>query len=200
MTRALNIILLTLAVLLLGGLEETAEACRCSQVHPQRQFCNSDVVIKAKVVGEETVYDGTFPVSIKYIIKKPKVFKGEWQEVNAVFTPYFDGLCAVHLQTNGTEYLLSGYMDSDGMHISLCGFNVPWNSLTDTQKLGVTQHYEKGCECTIQTCFTLPCESSDPQMCVWTDMVFGVQQQADHSSCIKRDDDTCAWYTSPQQT
>lgn len=43
MNNPSNSILATLVVLLLWRVEEIAEACSCSPMHPQQAFCNADI-------------------------------------------------------------------------------------------------------------------------------------------------------------
>ncbi len=46
-------------------------------------------------------------------------------------------------------------------------------------------------------CSSIPCSINDPTECLWTDWVLeGTVQgtQAQHYTCIKRNDSSCAWY------
>nr|XP_006635475.1 PREDICTED: metalloproteinase inhibitor 2 [Lepisosteus oculatus] len=144
----------TLAVLLLWRVKEIAEGCSCSPVHPQQAFCNADVVIRAKVIGGKEVDSGNDiygnPIKrIQYEIKQIKMFKGPDRDIETVFTAPSSAVCGVTLETNGKkEYLISGKAEADGkMHVTLCDFIVPWESMSATQKKSLNQRYQMGCEC-----------------------------------------------------
>ncbi|XP_010872614.1 metalloproteinase inhibitor 2b [Esox lucius] len=191
-------------VLLLWRVEEIAEACSCSPAHPQQAFCNADVVIRAKVVGQKVVdagndiYGNTIK-RIKYDIKQIKMFKGPDRDIDAIFTPPSSAMCGVALETNGKkEYLFTGKLEMDGtMHVTLCDFSESWEAMSPTQKKSLTQRYESGCGCKIIRCTSIPCAISAPEECLWTDWVMEKNHsgpQAKHFACIKRSDASCAWY------
>ncbi|KAM9844232.1 metalloproteinase inhibitor 2b [Aulostomus maculatus] len=204
MSRTVNSCVVTLALLFLWRVEEVAEACSCSPAHPQQAFCNSDVVIRAKVVGEQEFDAGKDgygnPIKqIKYDIKQIKMFKGPNQDIHAVYTAPSSAVCGVTLDANDKkEYLITGKMKDDGtMHITLCDFIEQWEAMTDTQKKSLVQRYEMGCDCKITRCTSIPCMISGPNDCLWTDWVIEKTvngEQAKHFACIKRSDDSCAWY------
>uniref|UniRef100_A0A8C2ZSW5 Metalloproteinase inhibitor 2 n=1 Tax=Cyclopterus lumpus TaxID=8103 RepID=A0A8C2ZSW5_CYCLU len=184
MTWTANSCVVTLVILFLWRVEEIAEACSCSPAHPQQAFCNSDVVIRAKVVGKQEVD------RFKYDVKQIKSFKGPAQDIDAIYTAPTSAVCGVSLEHNGKEYLIT-----DAHH--LCDFLEPWETLSATQKKSLTQRYEMGCECKITRCTSIPCMISSPAECLWTDWVIEKTVnggQAKHFACIKRSDDSCAWY------
>ncbi|KAM6913765.1 metalloproteinase inhibitor 2-like [Lycodopsis pacificus] len=203
MTWTANSCLVTLAILFLWRVEEIAEACSCAPAHPQQAFCNSDVVIRAKVVGREEVDVGNDiygnPIKrIKYDIKQIKMFKGPTEDIDAIYTASSSAVCGVSLENNDKEYLITGKLEADEtMHITLCDFLEPWEDLSATQKKSLTQRYEMGCDCKITRCTVIPCMISSPAECLWTDWVIEKMVnggQAKHFACIKRSDDSCAWY------
>ncbi|KAM9346376.1 metalloproteinase inhibitor 2b [Symphorus nematophorus] len=203
MSWTANSCFVTLAILFLWRVEEIAEACSCSPAHPQQAFCNSDVVIRAKLVGEQEIDVGNDiygnPIKrIKYDIKQIKMFKGPNQDIDAIYTAPSSAVCGVTLETNGKEYLVTGKLEADGtMHITLCDFIVPWEDTTATQKKGLTDRYEMGCGCKITRCTSIPCMISSPAECLWLDWVIEKTysgEHAKHFACIKRSDDSCAWY------
>ncbi|XP_026216963.1 metalloproteinase inhibitor 2b [Anabas testudineus] len=203
MTWPVNSCFLTLAILVLWRVEEIAEACSCSPAHPQQAFCSADIVIRAKVVGRQEIEVGNniygYPVTqIKYDIKQLKMFKGPNQDIDAIYTASSSAVCGVTLDASGKEYLITGRLNSDGkMHVTLCHFIEPWTDLTETQEKSLTQRYEMGCECKITRCTSIPCTISSPVECLWTDWVIEKTvngEQAKHFACIKRSDDSCAWY------
>ncbi|XP_041633585.1 metalloproteinase inhibitor 2b [Cheilinus undulatus] len=193
----------TLAILFLWRVEEIAEACSCAPVHPQQAFCNSDVVIRAKVAAQEEVgigddIYGNSITRIKYDIKQIKMFKGPNQAIETIYTAPTASLCGVTLEGNNKEYLITGRLQSDGtMYVTLCNFIMPWEDLSMTQKKSLTQRYEMGCDCKITRCTSIPCTLSSPSECLWLDWVLGRTvngDQAKYFACIKRSDDSCAWY------
>ncbi|XP_026180994.1 metalloproteinase inhibitor 2b [Mastacembelus armatus] len=202
MTWAVNSCFVTLAILCLWRVE-VGEACSCSPAHPQQAFCSADVVIRAKVVGVQNVEVGNniygYPITqTKYDIKQIKMFKGPNQDFDAIYTPSSSATCGVTLETNGKEYLITGRLNDDGkIHVTLCQFGMPWEALSETQKKNLIQRYEMGCECKITRCTSLPCMISGPAECLWTDWVIEKTvdgEQAKHFACVKRSDDSCAWY------
>ena len=47
--------------------------------------------------------------------------------------------------------LLAGKSEANGrMHVTLCDYIMPWDSLSNTQKKGLTQRYQMGCECKVR--------------------------------------------------
>ncbi|KAM6904483.1 metalloproteinase inhibitor 2b [Xenentodon cancila] len=204
MTWTVNSCFVTVAILFLWRVEEMAEACSCSPAHPQQAFCSSDVVIRARVVGAQEVDAGNdvygHPIKrIKYDIKQIKMFKGPTRDIDAVYTAPSSAVCGVTLDTNGRkEYLIAGKMEADGtMHVTLCDFIEQWEALSATQKKSLPLRYETGCDCKITRCTSIPCMISSPTECLWTDWVIEKTvngEQAKHYACIKRSDDSCAWY------
>lgn len=54
------------------------------------------------------------------------------------------------LQAIHNCFVLSGKSEGNGrMHITLCDFIVPWDSLSATQKKSLNQRYQMGCECKV---------------------------------------------------
>ncbi|MGH0185124.1 UNVERIFIED_CONTAM: hypothetical protein FKN15_017400 [Acipenser sinensis] len=110
-------------------------------------------VIRAKVVGGKEVDSGNDiygnPIKrIQYEIKQLKMFKGPDKLIMAVFTAPSSAVCGVTLETNGKkEYLISGKAEGDEkMHVTLCDFIIPWESLSATQKKSLNQRYQMGCK------------------------------------------------------
>lgn len=204
MTRAVSCFFATLAMLLLWRADQVADACSCAAAHPQQAFCNADVVIRAKVIAEKEVDSGNDiygnPIKrIQYDIKQIKMFKGPHRDIEEVITAPSSAVCGVSLDASGKkEYLIEGKMEADGkMHVTLCDFIVPWETMSPTQKKSLTQRYEMGCECKISRCPSLPCSVGGADECLWTDWVMEKTisgRQANHYACIKRSDGSCAWY------
>ncbi|XP_045840127.1 metalloproteinase inhibitor 2 [Meles meles] len=195
---------LALGLLLLGTLLRPADACSCSPVHPQQAFCNADVVIRAKAVSVKEVDSGNDiygnPIKrIQYEIKQIKMFKGPDKDIEFIYTAPSSAVCGVSLDVGGKkEYLIAGKAEGNGkMHITLCDFIVPWDTLSTTQKKSLNHRYQMGCECKITRCPMIPCYISSPDECLWMDWVTEKNingHQAKFFACIKRSDGSCAWY------
>ncbi|KAM9471705.1 metalloproteinase inhibitor 2-like [Salvelinus alpinus] len=184
MTWSVSSCFITLVVLFLWRVDEIAEACTCMIVHPQRAFCNADVVIRAKVVGVEVVSGNT-----NYDIQQIKMFKGPNRDIHVIFT---GGPCRAFLETN-KEYLFTGRLNTDGtVHVIMCDFIHSWEALSDTQMRSLTLRYQSGCDCTIIRCTSLPCPISTSDECLWMDN--GQSRPWDNIACIKGGDGSCAWY------
>ncbi|XP_059413488.1 metalloproteinase inhibitor 2-like [Carassius carassius] len=193
-----------LLVLVLCGAAQFAEACSCSPEHPQQAYCNADIVIRAKVIGQKDVVTGNDaygnPIRmIQYDVKQIKMFKGPDGDIDAILTGPSPALCGVSLESTGKkEYLITGNMDSNGtLRINLCNYIESWESLSLTQKKNLGPRYQMGCDCKVVQCPMIPCSINDPAECLWTDWVMegtvhGTQFQ--HYTCIKRSDSSCAWY------
>ncbi|XP_005989147.1 metalloproteinase inhibitor 2a [Latimeria chalumnae] len=205
MSSPLSHLFATLALLLLWeAVKEMTEACSCSPTHPQQAFCNADVVIRAKAVSGRDVNSGNDvygnPIKrIQYEIKQIKMFKGPDKDIEFIFTPPSSAVCGVSLDTSGKkDYLIAGKVEGDGkMHVTLCDFIISWDSLSATQKKSLTQRYQMGCECKITRCPSTPCYISSEDECLWMDWVMEKNhngRQAKHYACIKRSDNSCAWY------
>ncbi|XP_061701096.1 metalloproteinase inhibitor 2-like [Syngnathoides biaculeatus] len=203
MRRTVKSLVLALALLFLWRLRGGAQACSCFPRHPQEVFCQTEVVIKATVVGKSEVSlkpgggnPGIFDPSnfnvIKYDIQQTGAFKGPEKLFGSVFTATNSAACGVNL-VNGTEYLLPGRLDDNGLlHVSLCSFVSRWEDLSATQKRGVMQRYQLGCDCKITFCSSTPCGTTQSE-CLWTDFLMG--QLFRHFTCIKRSDGCCGWFT-----
>ncbi|KAK6473921.1 metalloproteinase inhibitor 2-like [Huso huso] len=198
--------LLSLVLLLLTlRLQELVEACSCAPAHPQQAFCNSEIVIRAKIAGEKMVSPSNSSLShfkmIQYEIKLVKMFKGfeKFKDIQYVYTPPYSSLCGVKLEANNkAQYLLSGRVWEDGrVMIGLCDFIEPWDNLSMSQKKSLNHRYEMGCDCRISRCYTLPCSTTAENECLWTDWLTDKSlngHQAKHFACIKRTDGSCSWY------
>uniref|UniRef100_A0A0D9S487 Metalloproteinase inhibitor 2 n=1 Tax=Chlorocebus sabaeus TaxID=60711 RepID=A0A0D9S487_CHLSB len=128
-----------------------------------------------------------------------QMFKGPEKDIEFIYTAPSSAVCGVSLDVGGKkEYLIAGKAEGDGkMHITLCDFIVPWDTLSTTQKKSLNHRYQMGCECKITRCPMIPCYISSPDECLWMDWVTEKNingHQAKFFACIKRSDGSCAWY------
>ncbi|CAL8403006.1 metalloproteinase inhibitor 4 [Gadus morhua] len=195
-----------LVTILLGlGRVRVVDACSCNPAHPQQLFCGAEIVIRAKISGEKIVSPSNssspYMKMIQYEIKMIKMFKGfdKAKDIQYVYTPVFSSLCGVKLDSNNKAgYLISGSMWNDGrISIGQCDLVEPWDNLSMSQKKNLNYRYQMGCECRINTCYTVPCASTGENECLWTDWLLDNSlngEQARQYACIRRTDATCSWY------
>uniref|UniRef100_A0A668AAL4 Metalloproteinase inhibitor 4 n=1 Tax=Myripristis murdjan TaxID=586833 RepID=A0A668AAL4_9TELE len=193
-------------LLLLGvGMEGLVEGCSCNPAHPQQLFCSAEIVIRAKISGEKIVSPSNssspYMKMIQYEIKMIKMFKGfeKAKDIQYVYTPVFSSLCGVKLDSNNKAgYLLSGTVCTDKLLCESLYLNIePWDNLSMSQKKNLNYRYQMGCECRINTCYTVPCASTGDNECLWTDWLLDNSlngEQARQYACVRRSDRTCSWY------
>ncbi|XP_043943418.1 metalloproteinase inhibitor 3 [Protopterus annectens] len=188
-------------------LDELVEACTCVPTHPQDAFCNSDIVIRAKVVGKKLMKDGPFG-TMRYTVKQMKMYKGfnKVPHVHYIYTEAAESLCGVRLEVNKYQYLITGRVHGAKVYTGLCNFIEKWDRLTPSQRKGLNHRYQLGCNCRIKPCYYLPCFVTSKSECLWTDMLsnFGYPgYQSKQYACIQQKEGYCSWYrgwTSPDKT
>lgn len=177
---------------------QLTEGCSCALTHPQDAFCNSDIVIRAKVVGKKLLRDGPFG-TMRYTLKQMKMYKGfdKVQHVQHIYTDASESLCGVKFEINKYQYLITGRVYDDKVYTGLCNFNERWERLSLAQKKGFNHRYQLGCNCRIKPCHYLPCFVTSKNECLWTDMLshFGYPgYQSRHYACIQQKEGYCSWY------
>ncbi|XP_061741155.1 metalloproteinase inhibitor 2-like [Nerophis ophidion] len=178
-----------LVLLCMWQLQEGAQACRCFPVHPQVAFCESDVVIKAKVLAITTA--GEFD-DIKYDIQLQKILRGPIKNYDTIYTVGAYVPCSVTL-TLGVEYFIIGPLNANGaLYVSYCNYIVPWKNSHEI----LVERYRMGCDCKVTRCTAVPCGISGPNECLWTEWLTGnsADEEKQQCACVKRSDGSCAWY------
>ncbi|XP_061703159.1 metalloproteinase inhibitor 2-like [Syngnathoides biaculeatus] len=189
---------LSLALLCFWRLQEGVNGygpvCSCPPRHPQQQFCRSDVVLRAKVVGV------TFGRAVKYGIHQTRVFKGPKRIFDVIHTPPKFSACGAHLKV-GVEYLFMAKLRRDGsLRINFCHYFQPWRTLSPIQRR-LLNHYPKGCGCKIRLCKYFPCIPKRHDVCLWSDKLkWGPHQpnQAQNFACVKRRRTGDCFWKKPQ--
>ncbi|XP_052466477.1 metalloproteinase inhibitor 3 isoform X11 [Carassius gibelio] len=135
--------------------EQVAEGCTCVQRHPQRVFCESDIVIRAKILGSVA---STRPNLLAYRIKVITTFKPfNKMDIQVI---YSTKICGARPQ-NG-EYLLSGHLVDGVMVFGLCDLVWHWDQLSSVQKRNLNL-YRTGCACEITSCTGASCLNTKHQ-------------------------------------
>uniref|UniRef100_A0A3B4AIH5 Metalloproteinase inhibitor 4 n=1 Tax=Periophthalmus magnuspinnatus TaxID=409849 RepID=A0A3B4AIH5_9GOBI len=114
----------------------------------------------------------------------------EAKDIQYVYTPVFSSLCGVKLDSNNK----AGYLDGR-ISIGQCDLVESWDNLSLSQKKNLNYRYQMGCECRINTCYSVPCASTGDHECLWTDWLLDNSlngEQARQYACIRRSDSSCS--------
>ncbi|XP_044137148.1 metalloproteinase inhibitor 3 [Bufo gargarizans] len=201
-----NLMLLTLS-LVVGDFFYSVDGCTCAPSHPQDAFCNSDIVIRAKVVGKKLMNDGPFG-TMRYTVKQMKMYRGfkKMPLVQYIYTESSESLCGVKLEVNKYQYLITGRVYEGKVYTGLCNLIEKWDKLTLAQRKGLNHRYHQGCNCKIKPCYYLPCFITSKSECLWTDLLsnFGTPgYQSKNYVCIKQKEGYCSWsrgWTPPDKS
>ncbi|XP_042589470.1 metalloproteinase inhibitor 3-like isoform X4 [Cyprinus carpio] len=166
--------------------EQVTEGCTCIPRHPQQQFCSSDIVIRAKVIGKVS---STVPRLTAFKIQTIETFKqSDKKRIQVIYSPQTS--CGISLY-NG-EYLLSGRVEDGRVIVDLCDLVEPWNQLSQVQKASLSM-YQKGCVCEISPCTGESCliEILQKKCLLSLD-----DEKALQSVCLPGSDGFCRWQQS----
>ncbi|XP_056590471.1 metalloproteinase inhibitor 4-like [Triplophysa dalaica] len=179
--QLLGVVLIFLSV----GLNiQTAESCRCA-LHPQHQFCTSEMVILADVSGKGGSVNNLFRYKIKII----QVLKGSIMAKRIQYV-YTDPQSSCGITLDQGRYVLSGNQLKDGIEVGLCNLVNRWEHLSLTEQENLTQTYKMGCDCTISTCSDSPCCPQSKSECKWEIN----SPQSREYVCLRDSDGICSWY------
>uniref|UniRef100_A0A8C2BUD7 NTR domain-containing protein n=1 Tax=Cyprinus carpio TaxID=7962 RepID=A0A8C2BUD7_CYPCA len=169
--------------------EQVTEGCRCLQRHPQQDFCSSDIVIRAKVIGKVS---STVPGLTAYKIQTIQTFKqSDQKRIQVIYITQTS--CGFDLENS--EYLLSGRVEDGRVVLDLCDLVKPWNKLSQVQKWYLSM-YQKGCVCEISRCTGESClnEMLQKKCLMRVTNIFRLDdEKALQSICLPGNDGFCSW-------
>ncbi|XP_048742393.2 metalloproteinase inhibitor 3-like [Ostrea edulis] len=129
-----------------------SEACTCLSQHPQTQFCNSQFVVKAKVIRRETVNRGR---EVVYSVRILKDFKGDgtrYSNTQKIYTSTSSASCGSYFELQ-KEYIISGSINGQKWNTGLCSWNTRTSFLTQYQRIALDLDiYKNSCNCKIVEC------------------------------------------------
>ncbi|XP_078520896.1 metalloproteinase inhibitor 1-like [Lissotriton helveticus] len=189
----------------------STDCCSCLPNHPQRAFCNSGFVIRAKFLGATFTdmvdeYFGNLNYSlIQYEIETLEVFKGgsEIQHLKFIYTETLYS-CEYYVSPSdyNKDYLITGEMQNGRVELILCNYIVPWSELSETQKKGMEGAYM--CDCKI--CHSYECIDITSKYCEFNghhpwkrdlDPKYSDQEDRDQM-CAPNENGECTW--GPEET
>ncbi|XP_016113011.1 metalloproteinase inhibitor 3-like isoform X3 [Sinocyclocheilus grahami] len=171
--------------------EQVTEGCTCLPKHPQQQFCASDIVIRAKVIG---TVNSTRPQLTAYKIGTIQTYKQlDKKRIQVIYTRSTQTFCGINLR-NG-EYLLSGPVEDGRVVLDLCNRVEPWNQLSRIQKMYLSR-YQRGCVCEISPCTGASCfiEILQKKCLIRVNNSFSLDdEEALQSICLPGSGGFCSW-------
>lgn len=170
-----------------------ADACTCTQLHPQTHFCNSDFVIVGRVQKTFRGKDFYDAYKVKIRNKYKATPKAEVAlKSGRLLTPSQDSLCGVQLQPRET-YVITGRVVHLEAHVHLCGFVSRWRDVTPRQRKGFRLLYKQGCTCKVH----MPIRRiKSPNTCVT-----GYDECYErHGICLHDHGHRCRWTRAPALT
>nr|XP_034316993.1 metalloproteinase inhibitor 3-like [Crassostrea gigas] len=187
--------LFTLLCLLSALAFSSTLACRCLQQHPQKQFCESDFVIKGRILsrtesGHSQLENVIYTVQIIQNYKREHY--GSARRVQ-IFTASQSSLCGAFFQI-GREYIITGSIQNNRWSTSSCSWNTESPSLTPYQRNALKfGYYRNSCACQVEICFPGQCAPPSRNKCV-------LDQSADNScfykeNYCKKETYGCAWHS-----
>ncbi|XP_052679999.1 metalloproteinase inhibitor 3-like [Crassostrea angulata] len=131
------------------------EACTCARTHPQEQFCNSDFVVRARIL-RRTVTDSTEFENVFYTVLIRQNYKRRQYPirppVQSIYTASQSASCGASFVI-GREYIISGSIQNNRWRTSLCSFNRETSSLNQFQRNALNfGYYRNNCSCNIRYC------------------------------------------------
>ncbi|KAJ1095819.1 hypothetical protein NDU88_000969 [Pleurodeles waltl] len=170
-------------------------ACTCILNHPQRSYCNSEIVLKLKIHEATRTVSGSQAEKC-YKVRVEKVLKGNvaLKSLNSICTKSGTDCEYVHLSTNfHKDYLITASNNQGNISVSSCSYSVSWDELLHKQKKGVEGAYNKGCTCDIISCASRPC-STPQKTCAIEEYKGGdSENQLKNQVCVPVNSTTCRW-------
>ncbi|XP_078369442.1 metalloproteinase inhibitor 3-like [Oculina patagonica] len=158
----------SVVILLCIGTVMVCHACmRCRRTDPRDEFCNAEIVLRARVWSEprdaDPVKGDEFSFIIPdqvYSLKIIEIFKGK-EKVNQLpgalsvgvrnlgllidlHTPTRFISCSFRLQ-KGKEYLLSGYIRNNKLRSSFCSLRWRWTHVPTQLRAVLNGQYSESC-------------------------------------------------------
>uniref|UniRef100_A0A671K3R8 NTR domain-containing protein n=1 Tax=Sinocyclocheilus anshuiensis TaxID=1608454 RepID=A0A671K3R8_9TELE len=138
--------------------EQVTEGCTCLPKHPQQQFCASDIVIRAKVIGK---VPSTLPQLTAYKIQTIQVRKCRLLDTSFPNTIFFNKKCVcvcvyIYIYIYILCFSRAPGTSSISVVLDFCDRVEPWNQLSRVQKVYLSR-YQRGCICEISPCTGASC-------------------------------------------
>ncbi|XP_071816053.1 metalloproteinase inhibitor 3-like [Apostichopus japonicus] len=184
---------------------ESVLSCMCKPQHPQTDFCDSEFVLRGKILTRTPVYGGfnpDMPMKIVYNVQVNTVYRTlgsnidikEDDEVN-ITTPGYESMCGVTNMTVDERYLITAKEIGGKLITNLCKWNALFTQVTSSQKKMLRNDFKQECSLTPPCEVRKYCGAPDPSQCQQFDGCTFYQQEdcyTQHSYCTRRNGQ-CQW-------
>ncbi|XP_076080280.1 metalloproteinase inhibitor 3-like [Mytilus galloprovincialis] len=126
-----------------------SQQCGCPAQFTQQIFCNSQLVVKARIESSTSDQSYTF-----YEISVIKFYDGEDEykrlsNKTTLWTPKESAACGPVVFETGSKYILTVSVYDGIMSHNLCGLQVKFLHASKTLLGGLSGEYKKNCQCKI---------------------------------------------------
>ncbi|CAC5378392.1 unnamed protein product [Mytilus coruscus] len=142
-----------------------SQQCGCPAHFTQQIFCNSQLVVKARI--ESSTSDHTYTY---YEISVIKFYDGE-DEYNrlsnksTLWTPKDSAACGPVVFKTGSKYILTVSVYDGIMSHNLCGLQIKFSHASKALLGGLSGEYKKNCHCKIPYKFKLTNSKQSQNQC-----------------------------------
>ncbi|XP_062566243.1 metalloproteinase inhibitor 3-like isoform X2 [Saccostrea cucullata] len=129
-------------------------ACTCFPQNPQVKFCNSGLVVKAKVLARK-LGNNEFGQEVKYEVNILEDYKNGYGPNlgrRSIYTASNSAACGSYFELNKT-YIIAGGIRRGVWTTNLCAFTHRYKSLSKYQRKAFERGiYKRNCGCKIVDC------------------------------------------------
>nr|XP_022300480.1 metalloproteinase inhibitor 3-like [Crassostrea virginica] len=179
----------TLLFLCVVSVVVITEACKCFLSHPQTNFCRSDYVIKARILGESNVDNFRKKYKVQVLVNYKSGYTRPFRDsVIWISTATQSAACGVTFDI-GNTYVITGSISNGEFNTHTCTWNSKVTDLTSFQRNALQNGiYRDNCNCKIRSCPHNVCEQGEGCLAP-----YATSSCYDEQAACTRSLGTCQW-------